>query len=61
MIVIDRFEGGYAVCEAGGETFDVPRGVLPEGAVEGSALRLVLEDNSADRARVAAKQDALFS
>jgi Protein of unknown function (DUF3006) len=62
MIVIDRFEGDYAVVEIGGSMVDVPRALLPEQAVEGSSLIFVMapvDDRMADAvarlARLAAR------
>lgn len=60
MIVIDRFEGNIAVCEMDGRMIDVPRSCIPPEAKEGSALQLVTVDNSADRQRIAKKQNRLF-
>ena len=60
MIVIDRFEGNYAICEFDGEMIAIPKGCLPEGAKEGIALKLIVEDNSNDRSRIAKKQNSLF-
>jgi hypothetical protein len=42
-IVIDRFEGDLAVVELGDARVNVPRALLPEGALEGSVLRFVLD------------------
>ncbi|WP_173386003.1 DUF3006 domain-containing protein [Ruminococcus flavefaciens] len=38
MIVVDRFEGGYAVLETGNGTVTVLRSSLPEGVREGDVL-----------------------
>lgn len=38
MIVIDRFEGEYAVIEKDGECFSLPKGSLPADAAEGDIL-----------------------
>lgn len=39
-MVIDRFEGEYAVCEdENGQMIKIPRAELPPGAREGSVLR----------------------
>ena len=43
MIIIDRIEGDMAVLEIEGATYHVPASALPDGASEGSALRLTLE------------------
>ena len=60
MIVIDRFEGEFAVCEFDGEMISIPKSSLPASAKEGTALELVIKDNSADRTRIANKQNSLF-
>lgn len=38
MMIIDRFEGGYAVIENNGEMIDILRTELPEDAEEGDIL-----------------------
>lgn len=38
MLVIDRFEGGYAVIVSGSRNFTVPREQLPQEAAEGDVL-----------------------
>lgn len=60
MIVIDRFEGDFAVCEMDGQMVSVPRSCVPPQAGEGSALKLVQVDNTAGRQRIAEKQNRLF-
>ena len=40
MIIIDRFEGEYAVLERDGIMENVPRNVLPEKAREGDILEI---------------------
>lgn len=37
--IIDRFEGNWAVIEYGGETFHLPRSLLPRAAKEGDVLQ----------------------
>lgn len=54
MLVVDRFEGEWAVLEWEGRTFTVPRGLLPEGVREGDCLRWTVE---VDRAATAARRD----
>lgn len=40
MWIIDRFEGGFALCETGDDSIvAIPRVDLPAGAREGSCLR----------------------
>ncbi|MDR3552467.1 MAG: DUF3006 domain-containing protein [Clostridia bacterium] len=39
MLIIDRFEGDYAVCEEDGAKMrNIPRSLLPPGAKEGDVL-----------------------
>lgn len=63
-IIIDRFEGDFAVIEYEGRTFALPRLLLPEEAKEGDVLRFAVEiDHSATadrRRRVTEKEDNLF-
>lgn len=40
QLIIDRFEGNYAVIEYGNETFDFPKVLLPGNAKEGDVLTL---------------------
>lgn len=45
-LIIDRFEGGYAVCEKeNGGCMDIPAALMPEGSEEGSCL-ILLDDGS---------------
>lgn len=38
-VIIDRFEGDYAVCEKGDRTMmEIPRIIMPEDAKEGDVL-----------------------
>jgi hypothetical protein len=39
-IVIDRFEGDYAIVEIAGTRVDVPRALIPADCKEGDALQL---------------------
>lgn len=58
MIIIDRFEGGFAVLETDEGMVNADRGLIPEGAEEGSVLRLengvYILDSEATEARRAA-------
>lgn len=40
MLIIDRFEGDYAVIEYNNSTFDLPRSLLPKNAKEGDVLNI---------------------
>jgi hypothetical protein len=42
MLVIDRFEGSWAVIEYGEKTFNLPRTLLPENAKEGDLINLAV-------------------
>jgi len=42
MLVIDRFEGSWAVIEYGKSTFNFPRALLPENAKEGDLITLAI-------------------
>lgn len=53
MIVIDRFEGDWAVIEWEDRVFNFPRGLLPEDAREGDviALSVALSRDETERRR----------
>ena len=46
MLVIDRFEGDWAVMELGRKVFNIPRLLLPAEAREGDVINI---DSSIDR------------
>lgn len=66
--VVDRFEGGLAVCEnEEGSQREIPLVLLPEDVKEGDILiceygmwSVDEEETASRRARIAAKQDALW-
>lgn len=52
MLVIDRFEDGWAVIDCGRKTFNLPKELLPGEAREGDVISLqVMVDQAATRAR----------
>lgn len=62
MLIIDRFENGYALIETPGGLISLPAAELPPEAREGDVLRIVV-DPDATRAREAEMRkrlDALF-
>ena len=68
-MVIDRFEGEWAVCESqAGTIYHVPRASLPEGAREGDVvvawgdgrLRVDATATASRSARIRALHDKLF-
>ena len=66
MIIIDRFEGELAVCDADGDELSIARSVLPEDASEGDVITPVdggryLVDEEATHKRRAALKSRLFS
>ena len=46
MLIIDRFEGDYAVIEFINEFFNIPKSALPIKAKEGDVLNIVIDSNS---------------
>lgn len=69
QLIIDRFEGKYAICEdAEQRYFAIEQDELPEGAAEGivleitdeGELRLDLEETQRRRNRIAEKQRRAF-
>ena len=69
QLIIDRFEGKYAICEDGEEKyFAIETAELPHGAREGAVLRITdegellldEEETRARRERIAAKQHRAF-
>lgn len=51
-VIIDRIEGGFAVVELeDGSHFNLPTGLLPEGAKEGSVIDISLDKASEKKKR----------
>lgn len=42
-IIIDRFEGDYAVVERGEEVYDIPKKLLPSNAKEGDIVEISVQ------------------
>ncbi|MFZ5649932.1 MAG: DUF3006 domain-containing protein [Bacillota bacterium] len=40
MLVIDRFEGEYALIEYKKRIFHIPKSLIPKGAREGDAIKI---------------------
>ena len=63
-LTIDRFEGAWAVVEYAGETFDIPRSLLPPHAREGDVVTVAFEVDESEtakrRERVQRLVDELF-
>jgi len=45
VLIIDRFEGQFAVIEFGGITFNLPQSLLPDDATEGDVLEIEIKVN----------------
>jgi hypothetical protein len=62
MLIIDRFEGEYAVVETSTGFVNIPRTELPPGALEGDVLELILDSKNAAarKERIDGMMDQLF-
>lgn len=65
MLIIDRFEGDWAIIEyEDGKTFQIPKKLLPKGISEGAVIRIAFyedEDATAERRKKVDKLlDELF-
>ena len=69
MLIIDRFEGDYAVIETDSDNINILRSELPKGAKEGDCilksedgLRYIIdkEGTAARRKRIEEKMNRLF-
>lgn len=57
-IIIDRFEGNYAVCETEEKKFiDIPKSDIPEGAKEGDILTKTDNGYSIEKAETETKRE----
>lgn len=52
MYVIDRFEGEWAVIEYNRTTFNLPRALVPPGAMEGDVLVIKVSVDAGATARL---------
>ena len=50
MLIIDRFEGDFAIVETSSGMVNIPREDLPKGVAEGSVLKLTI-DAQGEKAR----------
>ena len=62
MLIIDRFEGDFAVVETENGFINIPRKDIPDGACEGDVLILGIDKNDADerKKRINGMMDSLF-
>ncbi len=42
MLIIDRFEGEYALIEMNRKIFHIPKSLLPKGAKEGDVINITI-------------------
>ena len=62
-VIIDRFEGQYAVVELdNGDFVDMPRSALPSLADEGDVITIEIDEQATDqrRKRIEGLMDTLF-
>lgn len=67
-IIIDRFEGNYAVCETEEKKFiDIPKSDIPDGAKEGDVLsksdsgyKVEKKETAEKRETIKARMNKLF-
>ncbi|MDR2900006.1 MAG: DUF3006 domain-containing protein [Treponema sp.] len=62
MLVIDRFEGDFAVIETDKGMINVPMSDLPSGAKEGDMLSLIIssDETSARKKKIDGMMNRLF-
>jgi len=62
MLIIDRFEAGFAVIETDNGMVNIPRSDLPDNAKEGDTLRLLIDSDEtvARTKRIEEKMNRLF-
>lgn len=64
ILIIDRFEGNWAVIEYERETFNIPRSLFPRSPREGDVIRISIsvddKATSGRRNRVRKLMDELF-
>lgn len=56
MLIIDRFEGDWAVIEDGARSFNIPRRLVPAGASEGDVILIRV---AVDREATGARKDRI--
>ncbi len=64
-MIIDRFEGDYAICEENGQLTSIPRNALPQGCYEGAIIQLtehgyILSNDASRREQMRQKMNSLF-
>jgi hypothetical protein len=62
MLIIDRFEGGFAVVETDNGMINIPKSDMPKGAKEGNVLNIVIDsgETASRKKRIEEKMNRLF-
>jgi hypothetical protein len=62
MLIIDRFEGGFAVVETNAGMISIPRADLPANVKEGDALKIIIDADETKyrKRRIECKMRNLF-
>jgi hypothetical protein len=62
MLIIDRFEGGFAVVETDNGIINIPKADIPSGAKEGDVLNIVIDsgETASRKKRLEEKMNSLF-
>lgn len=62
-MIIDRFEGDFAVVEAeNGRFYNIPKSLLPENAKEGCVIKIEIDKKATEKRKneIKNKMDRLF-
>lgn len=59
MLIIDRFEGDFAVVEADGKWLDIPKSLLPPDAARGDILKPCSGRYTIDKALTKARREEI--
>jgi len=46
MLIIDRFEGEFAIVESGEQTFEIPTFALPSTVQEGDVIKIIINKDA---------------
>jgi hypothetical protein len=64
MVILDRFQGEWAIVELKGKTFSIPKKLIPKDAVEGDVLNIHLTINKEEtenrKKKIQGLMDELF-
>lgn len=60
MLIIDRFEGAWAIVEYNKQTFNLPRSLLPDTAMEGDVILITVKVGQAATKRAKEESKGLL-